>query len=213
MRTTSIAALAMLLAFPLQAQEHDPDNPVGGGGTLPDGWTARTDRGKQLTDVKFWKMGNGWHVTLGPAAVLYREADQTTGEYTLQATFTQTKAPRHAEGYGLIIGGSDLQGEDQQYTYFLVRQDGKFLVKQRTGDKTQNVTSGWISHDAVMQKNEEGKATNALAVRVTGDACVFEVNGTEVHRVPASAIETDGIVGMRVNHNLDVLVAGFSVIK
>ena len=213
MRTTSIAALAMLLAFPLQAQEHDPDNPVGGGGTLPDGWTARTDRGRPLTDVKFWKMADGWHVTLGPAVVLYREADQTTGEYTLQATFTQTKAPRHAEAYGLIIGGSDLQGEHQQYTYFLMRQDGKFLVKQRTGDKTQNVTSEWMSHDAVTQKNEEGKATNALAVRVTGDACVFQVNGTEVHRMLASAVETDGIVGMRVNHNLDVHVAGFGVSK
>ena len=40
---------------------------------------------------------------------------------------------------------------------------------------------------------------------------VFQVNGQEVYSTEAKGMPLDGMVGVRVNHNLDVHVEGFDV--
>lgn len=52
------------------------------------------------------------------------------------------------EGYGLIIGGRDLEGDDQVYTYFLLRNSGEFLVKGRKGSDT-NLIKDRTPHDSI----------------------------------------------------------------
>src|SRR2546428_12707670 len=71
------AALVATLVYvgpvpPASAQSHDPDAKIAGGGTLPAGWHARTDKNKSLADAKIATMGSGIHVTLGPAVILWR---------------------------------------------------------------------------------------------------------------------------------------------
>jgi hypothetical protein len=39
----------------------------------------------------------------------------------------------------------------------------------------------------------------------------FLVNGTEVNTAEAAKVDTAGITGLRINHNLNVHVEGFSV--
>ena len=39
----------------------------------------------------------------------------------------------------------------------------------------------------------------------------FLVNGKPVHTADAKTMDLDGIVGLRINHNLDVHVEGFDV--
>lgn len=211
------AALALLVAAPLSAQQRndDPDRAVAGGGALPAGWSARADRGAALNNVKFEKMGEGWHVTLGPAVVLYQDASAVTGDYHVVASFTQTKAPMHPEGYGLFIGGKDLQSGTPTYTYLLVRGDGQFLVKQFSGAaQPVNVTTGpWTPHEAINKADAAGKATNELAIGVSGGKASFTVNGKEVFATDAAKVHTNGIAGFRVNHNLDLHVAGFAIHK
>jgi hypothetical protein len=210
-RVLLTVAAALLVSVPVRAQDHnDPDKTVTGGGTLPAGWSARTDRGQPLTDVNFRPMGAGLHVTLGPAVILYREADAARRSYEVGATFTQTKAPQHPESYGLFIGGADLQGDGQHYTYFLIRGDGSFLVKRRAGAGTSTVT-GWTASAAVKAQDAAGKATNALAIVVGPEQVSFRVNGTEVYAAARSDVDADGIAGLRVNHNLDVHIDGFGV--
>ena len=48
---------------------------------------------------------------------------------------------------------------------------------------------------------------------MAGDTISYVVNGTVVHTTPKSGATavTDGIVGVRVNHVLDVQVEGFEV--
>jgi hypothetical protein len=48
-------------------------------------------------------------------------------------------------------------------------------------------------------------------VRVAGDMVSYVVNGTVVHSVAKKAVATDGVVGFRVNHQLDVAVEGFEL--
>ena len=212
----SILMLFALSASPtvrLSAQA-DPDRAVAGGGGVPSGYHARTDRNAAMTNVKVTTMGTGMHFTLGPAVIVWRDADAATGDYHVVASFTQTKAPTHPEAYGLFIGGHDLAGPTQGYTYFLVRGDGKFLIKRRVGDSTVVVNpGGWTANDAVVKADSAGKATNELSILVGGGNVKFMVNGKEVYTAKASDVDAVGVVGLRVNHNLDVHVGPLGVHK
>jgi hypothetical protein len=195
------------------AQHADPDHAVGGGGAIPAGWTARADQGAGMGNVKVVPMGQGIHVTLGPAIVLYKEKSAGNGPFHTLATFTQTRKAAHAEGYGLFYGGHALDGAGQKYTYFLVRQDGSYLVKRREGDKTAEVTKGWVPSPAVKQLDAKGTATNLLEIDAKRDPgkVVFKVNGQPVYSMDAKATDVNGVVGIRVNHNLDLHIDGFDV--
>ena len=207
---------------PLQAQDtahrvthdhDDRDQAVAGGGTIPAGWSVRADGDAGTANVKVVPMGNGIHVTLGPAIILYRASQAGKGPFHTLATFTQTKATKHPEGYGLFYGGTGLNGAGEKYTYFLVRQDGTYLVKQRDGDKTSEITKGWVASDAVHKPDAKGAATNKLEIDHKRDPSkfVFLVNGEPVYTLDAKASNADGAVGIRVNHHLDVHIDGFDV--
>jgi hypothetical protein len=195
----------------LPAQENDPDRGVAGGGDLPAGWSLRTDKGTQADQVKFVAMGQGYHITLGPRTILYREADAAHAAYTVTATFSQTEGPRHAEAYGLILGGSNLQQDDQRYSYFLIRGNGQFLIKNRSGSNTSSVSGSWTTHSAIQAQDATGKCTNTLLVEVGESQVRFLINGEEVYSGAIDQFETDGIAGIRVNHNLDLHIDGFAV--
>ncbi len=203
--------LAALGATVLLAQaQHDMDK-MQAGGALPAGWSARLDNGSTKADgVKITPMGGGLHFQSGPAGVYYKAADKKTGAYTVSASFTQVEPSAHPEAYGLIIGGAGLDGADQKYTYFVVRQDGKFLVKKRAGTATPTVTP-WTENAAVKKADASGKMTNTLSIAVGKDKVSFLVNGTEVSSAPLDQVDTSGVAGLRVNHNLNVQVEGFSV--
>jgi hypothetical protein len=207
----SAAALLAALATPLPAQDH-ADHAAAGAGTAPAGWTIRADKGDAKT-AKVETMGKGLHVTTGPAIILYKADTKGTGPFHTLATFTQTKPSQHAEGYGLLVGGQDLEGAGQKYIYFLVRQDGSYLIKRRDGEKTTDISKGWVKSAAVKKADAKGSSTNLLEVDHKRDAgrIGFLVNGQEVHVADPKDVALDGIVGLRVNHNLDVHIEGFDV--
>ena len=204
-------AVAGVVAMPLVAQHQaDPDHKVAGGGTLPSGWKGRADGTATLDGVKAMAMGGGVHFTSGPAGIYYRPADTASGAYEARATFTQLVPAAHPEAYGLIIGGSDLEGAGQKYTYFLIRQDGKFMIKRRAGESTPTIAD-WTDNAAIKKADSSGKMSNTLSVDVAKDKVRFLVNGTEVSAAPAAQVDTAGIAGLRINHNLNVHVEGFTV--
>src|SRR5690554_7398651 len=108
-----IAAVAVLACATPVAAQHDH-----GTGMVP-GWHGRVDRSDQrVEDVRFMAMGSTFHVITGPHAILWKPENTATGQFTATATFRQSKTPDHPEGYGLIVGGRDLDGPDQDYLYF-----------------------------------------------------------------------------------------------
>ncbi len=214
MRRIITAVAVLCLAGPVAAQqaghmqgheEHEMH------ACCPEGWEARLDRsGMSMDAFAVMRVDDELHVrTARSAGIAYRPGDRISGDYTVSATFEQVGIGSHAEAYGLFVGGTALQGDDVSYLYFLVRQNGQYLIKRRDGAGTSNVV-GWTSHDAVQEPVGE-TVTNELAVRVAGGTVHFLVNGTEVHSVPASEVPTDGIAGVRVNHRLDVHVQDFTV--
>src|SRR4029078_4204049 len=116
--------------------------------------------------------------------------------------------------YGLVFGGSNLDGPQQEDLYFLVAQDGSWLVKHRAGDAaTHAVARG--ANAAMKKPDASGKSTNALEVRVAGDKIDYVVNGTVVNSTPKSGMtaKNDRIYGIRVNHLLEVQVDDLAVSK
>ena len=209
-RSLTTLSLLALVAAPLAAQgANDPTKKVEGSTPLPAGWQGRTDRATdKLTDAKFVKMGTGFHVTSGPAAIYWSASQSVKGPFTATTTITQTKAPTHPEAYGIFFGGKSLDGADQSYYYFLVRGDGKFLVNHRAGADVHKLVP-WTDNAAVKKQDAAGKSTNTLTVDASkADSVRLLVNGTQV---TALKIVADGVVGLRVNHNLDVHVGEFKV--
>lgn len=199
-------------APPPAHEQDDKDKAVEGGGSVPAGWSVRADEGG-TANAKVVTMGTGLHVTLGPAIILYRDTHDGNGPFHTLATFTQTKNPSHPEGYGLFFGGKALNGAGQQYTYFLVRGDGTYLVKRREGEKTTQISKGWVADAAVHKADAKGTATNLLEIDAKRDPSkiVFMANGKAVHTMDAKGADVNGVVGLRVNHNLDVHIDGFDV--
>lgn len=189
----------------------DADRMVQGGGALPDGWLVRLDSGSTTPDgVQAMLMGGGLHLMTGPAGIYYRPADTKSGSYEVSATFTQLAVADHPEAYGLFIGGSDLTADTQKYTYFLVRQDGKYMVRRRDGAETPTITN-WTDNTAVKKTDASTQAANTLSIQVAPDQVRFLVNGTEVASAATSRVDAAGIAGLRINHNLSVQVNDFSI--
>jgi len=190
----------------------DPDRATAGSG-VPAGYVGRTDRdGVDIAGAKYVANGGRWEVTTGPAHIVYAAKDSARGTYTATASFDQLETPRHPEAYGVIIGGRNLDQPSQQYTYFLVRGTGEYLVKVRDGAGTRNVVE-WKASDAVPKADASGKASYKLTAHVAPDTVHFLVNDKLVAAVPKSAVPTEGIAGLRINHNLHVSVTPVSVTK
>src|SRR6478672_4673762 len=118
------------------------------GAQSPQGWKVRVDRSANASDpdgagaIKFVTMGTGFHATSPQAATYWNPANTPTGTYPAKGTFTLIKPSGHTNYYGLIFGGSDLDGPNQNYLYFVVAQDGTWLVKRRDGNvATQNIAT------------------------------------------------------------------------
>ena len=215
MRTLILGVALLAAAAPLSAQghQHDPDHAApGGGGTLPAGWHAHADRaGADMAGLRFAPMAPGWHITTGPAVILWRPEDTATGAFTASATLPQPKAPMHPEAYGVFVGGNGLDGATPEYFYFLVRGDGKYMVRHRASNGEVHTLVDWTENAAVHKQNVAGASSNALAVESGAWGLRFKVNGTQVSEL--ANVRASGVVGLRVNHNLDVHVSDFSVTR
>ncbi|HEX2724145.1 MAG TPA: hypothetical protein VHM24_14600 [Gemmatimonadaceae bacterium] len=188
----------------------DPDITTSGG-SVPAGYTARTDKADSpISGASYTAAGDTWEVKTGPAHIVYSPTTMGNGSYTASATVEQLETPAHPEAYGLFIGGHDLDQAGQAYTYFLVRGTGEMAVKVREGEKTRDVIK-WTPSADVPKADASGKASYKLAAQVTNDAVKFSVNGKQVGSVSKAGLPTDGVAGLRINHNLHVRVTPVAI--
>ena len=221
LRSLLICLLLIGISLPVSAQRPDAQKPVNGDNEVPEGWQVRLDRpnpdavvsaDKDAADIWFVNMTPGWHVTTGPAAILYHPESTAEGTYRAETAIHLFDPGDRREAFGFFIGGQNLDADNQSYIYFLLRKTGEFLIKHRTGSET-HVIQNWTAHDAVLkyEGDTEGPVQNVLAVNVGEDEVQFFVNGEQVASQPRSAIQSDGIVGLRINHALNVHVADLKV--
>jgi len=94
---------------------------------------------------------------------------------------------------------------------FLIRKDGQFLIKRRNGSETPTLHP-WTEHSAILKHDGgEGTAKNVLEIHVRAQEVHFLVNGETVASLPWSEVDTEGVVGLRVNHNLNLHVTNLDI--
>ena len=113
-----------------------------------------------------------------------------------------------------MVGGANLDADDQVYDYFLIRNSGEYLIKRRTGGETELIQD-WTPHESILRYTAESESSvlNELSVDVRENEVGFGINGEEVAAVPVSDIRTDGVVGLRVNHALNLHVSNLEVVN
>lgn len=186
--------------------------------SLPDagtaGWTARTDEGATGLAAVSFEAGEGTlRVRPGPRAIYWREGDSVEVPFRVSGTFELVTEPDRPEAFGLFVGGRDLEGPAQDYLYFLVRHDGRYLLKHRAGGETHTLVA-WTAHPAVRSLGEaDGLPTNRLAVVAGPERLVFRANGRAVDSLPLSGsmVRAAGTAGIRINHGLDLRLTDYRV--
>ena len=184
----------------------------------PAGWQVRIDRSTSATDpddvpdIKVATVGKGFRVTGGPAGTFWNPTNSAKGNFTARGTFTLMKPSGHVNYYGLVFGGEEL-GTAQAAVHLLPGCAGRHLYHPAAHGRER---AGRPPRDALRRAAAPaptGSSTNALEVRVAGGQISYVVNGTVVHTTPKSGLtaQTDGIVGVRINHVLDVQVDAFQV--
>ena len=203
----SMAFYALMIAAPMAAQSSA-------------GLQLRLDRSTDATDpddvpeVTVTNVGSGFQINTRPAVTAWNPDNTASGTYTLSGTFTLIEPSGHVNYYGLVYGAGGMEGSGQNYLYFLIAQNGTYLVKHRAGNETTHDIQGRTTHSAVATPDANGRSVNALEVRVGADATDFVVNGVVVFTAPKTgmAAGTDGIWGVRVNHVIPgILVEGLGV--
>lgn len=212
MRLLTLALAAMALPIAVSAQTPAPAPVRTDARTL--GWQVRADDPKaDVSKLTFVEMKPGWHITTGPVSgVLFHPGMTGTGNFTAQSSvyFFPPKST-HEEAYGLVVGGKDLAGAAQSYTYFLARNDGKFMIKRRDGAATSTIM-GWTDTDAIKKwKQGESPALNVLRIEAGAKNVVFKINDKPVATRPRATTPVDGVVGLRANHFLDLHLRDLTV--
>jgi hypothetical protein len=212
----------------VSAQENDSKAVAGGGISVP-GWTGQIDAkektaGLTLNSAKLAKEGNALHVTTGPAVTYWNPANTAKGDYTVSATFTESKYMSindHPHPYGIVIAGNDLGTEQQSYLYCAAYGNGTFIVRGFGPQPFQMGGRAPIADPAVNKAAGVGQSvTQKIAVTVKGDKVMCSINDKTVATYDRSALvtagklkSTDGIYGIRFAHNTDATVTDLKVTK
>ncbi|MEX2179490.1 MAG: hypothetical protein WD801_12320 [Gemmatimonadaceae bacterium] len=191
---TSALLLCLLSASTLDAQ------------AIPDGWRWATDSASvpsARTDTllpgtfHFVSMAPGWHVTMGPGALLFHPDSRASGRFELQSRLILFPGTAPAE-YGVFVGGADLDGASRSWTAFLVRRDGSAAVLRHEQGRTRELLP-WAAAPGV----KPGAAANV--VRVVVDTAVrFVVNDSVVATLPRAQVATAGVYGFRIGPALNL---------
>jgi hypothetical protein len=193
------------------------------GAQVQPAWKVRVDGSQTVSaaaassTLKFAPTEKGFHVTGGPGALFWDPAHTVKGIYAVRATFTLVKPSDSIAHYGLVFGGTGLEGSTPTYVYFTIAPDGTFQIRHRGGDEVHEIDKSL--HFAIRKPDASGKSTNTLEVQVAPTAVSYLINGAVVDATPTRAgtgsytetEKTHGIAGVRIDGQVDLQVDGFEV--
>jgi hypothetical protein len=208
-RLASLAAAA--LAAAAFASAGSASGAAGQDLERPEGWLTRFDQPSASEDdlEMFVEMPPGWHVSTGPAGIFWTPVNTASGDFRAEMEVYLFDPQGRREAFGIFVGGRELTAADQEYTYFLLRDGGQFIVKRREGAEAPTIRP-WTSHSAIRSyadRGDDASVQNLLAVEARADVVRFFVNGTEVTSLPRAELGVDGVFGFRVNHALNLHVS------
>jgi hypothetical protein len=233
MRTSQIIGIGLVVAglgfvqSGVGAQDtQDADRKVAGGGVTVPGWKGKEDTGNKqgltVKDSKFAPEGKGYRLVTGPAGLYWSDKNVAKGDYSVKATFTESKQGyNHPHPFGVFIGGENLDGGTGNALYCVAYRNGNYIIRGFSGGKRFDVVAKPVPNDAVKKAaSPDAEVVQEVGWNVKGDSVECLINGTSVWKGtkadvtgPGKLTSTDGIAGIRVSHNSDALVTGFAISK
>ena len=225
---TIVVAIAMFLPASMNAQSNaEASRSVAGGGISVPGWAGKIDAraaqaGQTINDAKLAQEGDSLHVTTGPAVTYWNPAGKASGDYTVKATFSEPKYMNlnsHPHPYGIVIAGHDLGTAQDSYLYCAAYGNGSFIVRGFGPEPFQmNGNHGEVNPAVHKAAGPGAPVTQEIAVSVKGDRVECAINGTVVAGYDKGALvtsgklkSTDGVYGIRLAHNTDVIISGLTM--
>lgn len=204
----------------------DPKAPAGAELAVPEGWQVLLDRpddsmvvgAEPSADVFFVNMTPGWHATTGPAALFWHPGSTAEGLYRVELVVHLFDPKGGNEGYGLFVGGRQVEGGERAWDALLVRNSGEYRLLGTEG-RFVEVLRDWTADPAILRfppesaGNEEASVQNVLAVEVDLESVYFEINGARVAQLSREEINTDGVVGFRLGEGVNLHVSDLKVFK
>jgi hypothetical protein len=231
----SVATVAVAVAVVVSAvsAQQDLDRVVPGGGITGNGWHGNVidanslKQGRAIGDSKFTASGNTIDINAGPNAIYWNTEHRASGNFTVKATFAETnhlKHSSHAHPYGVFIGGENLDTAKANLLYCAAYGNGTFIFRGFAPDSPNGVFrlggNRATANEAIHKAGADGTVTQEIAITVAGDTVSCSVNGTQVASHPKADVvgagklaSTDGFVGLRIGHNLDVKITNFSLTR
>ena len=173
-------------------------------GKRPTGWIVRADTTQQSghfpDSVHLESRGQGYFLTSGPSSLVWTPKNVARGNFifatTLYSGVTRATIP---DGFGVFLGGRNMQTPNAQYTEFLVRNDGRYAVIQHIGPKVIKLRD-WTQIAGINIQNGRVDYTvrNVFRVIVDANSVQLVVNRTMATSFPRAQFAPDGEFGMRI---------------
>jgi hypothetical protein len=193
--------------------------------TVP-GWKGKEDAGNRqgltVKDSKFAPEGKGFRLVTGPAGLYWSDSNAAAGDYSVKATFTEPKQSfTHPHPFGIFIAGQALESGAPNALYCAAYRNGTYIVRGFSAGKRFDIVGRPAPNEAVKKAaSPDAEVVQEVGWNVRGDKLECVVNGTAVWQGtkadvtgPGKLTSTDGIAGIRVSHNSDAIVTGFSLSK
>lgn len=161
------------------------------------------------TGVEFAPMPPGWHVTTGPGVIVFDARKRAEGRFVVEAEMFLFPGASQ-EGYGVFVGGADLEGGRPGYTAFVVRRDGSAAVVQRRAG-ADTLLLPWTRHEAVVAHPGQGTTKNVLRIVADAATVTFLANDRELVTLPRSPLRLEGVIGLRVGAGVNVHASRFDL--
>jgi hypothetical protein len=185
MLTTRIGALLLLVPGFLSAQ-------------APRGLAMALDGQAPDSTYTFERMPPGWHVTMGPGAILYDSTATAGGRFVLESEIFIFPNSSD-EGYGLVLGR-----DGSAWTGFLLSRNGMAAVVRSEGGGAKPLVA-WAANDSVPRPGDD-PARVRIRVEAERDSVHFLANGARVASLPRSSVNVDGGFGLRIGQGVNVHV-------
>lgn len=173
-------------------------------------WRKVADSGAS-DSVLHDRMPPGWHITTGPAAILFDAANQALGRFAVEAEIHLFPGESN-EGFGVFLGGSALDSPAGSWTAFLIRKDGSASIERRVNNVVTTLVPSTKSSAIKPHTGGEGTALNQIRVLVQGDSAVFSANGQRVAVISTREIPLEGTFGFRVGKDLNLHVTNLDLV-
>ncbi len=169
----------------------------------PTGWFVRSDgtaKGVAGDTVKLINRGRGYYLTSGPTSIAWTPKNVARGKFVLEGVlYSGRSGATIGDGFGVFLGGKNMQTPNAQYTEFLVKNDGQYAVFQHIGAKRVALVD-WttIAGITLHSGRRDESVRNTFRVVVDDKIVQLVINRALATSFPRAVFQPDGEFGVRI---------------